>query len=351
MKNISKRNIVVRLILLLTVVSTTSFAEGKIVGGKQSIHPDWFKESFLDIAEDVEEAAEGDRHIILFMHLNDCPYCHKMVEDNFKNSEMSSFIQNNFDVIAINIKGDREVAFNEKLTVTEKRLAKMVKVRYTPTILFLSKNNEIVLRINGYRSARSFAHALNFVKQQQYKKMVFADFIEAEQVRQQSESESGNNDYNYKLRDHILFENRSNLQQVAQQPLALLFEDSNCDACNKLHDGHLKNPKIISELKNFKLVRLDAASTKAIIDIDGNQTTAQAYAKKLGLSYRPGIVLIDEGREIARIDGLLYSYHFREILRYVGERFYKSYPENFYDYLSVRTKELLKAGETIDLSK
>jgi len=69
MKNISKHNIVVRLILLLTVVSTTSFAEGKIVGGKQSIHPDWFKESFLDIAEDVEEAAEGDRHIILFMHL------------------------------------------------------------------------------------------------------------------------------------------------------------------------------------------------------------------------------------------------------------------------------------------
>ena len=31
-------------------------ANGTVTGGKVSEHPDWFKDSFLDIADDVEEA-------------------------------------------------------------------------------------------------------------------------------------------------------------------------------------------------------------------------------------------------------------------------------------------------------
>ena len=73
---------------------------GKVVGGKISEHPGWFKESFLDIAEDVGEAAESDKHVILFMHLNGCPYCFKMTEENFKHAPYTDFIKENFDVIA-----------------------------------------------------------------------------------------------------------------------------------------------------------------------------------------------------------------------------------------------------------
>ena len=58
-----------------------------------------------------------------------------------------------------------------------------------------------------------------------------------------------------------------------------------------------------------------------------------------------------DGKEIMRIESLLYQYHFTEVLRYVAERHYKKYPKSFYDYLDVRTAELLKQGKTIDLSK
>ena len=88
-----------------------------------SEHPDWFKESFLDIAEDVNQAAESGRHVILFMHLNDCPYCHRMIEENFKHAPYTDFIKENFDVIQLNIKGDREIAFNAETSVSEKELA------------------------------------------------------------------------------------------------------------------------------------------------------------------------------------------------------------------------------------
>lgn len=327
------------LALGMSSLSSTALAAGKVVGGKMSEHPGWFKESFLDIGEDVSEAAEEGKHVILFMHLNGCPYCDKMSEENFKHSPDRSFIQDHFDVIAINIKGDRDVAFNEEVEVTEKELADLVNVRYTPTMVFLNTENQVVLKLNGYRSVPAFKQALDYVQQKQYQKMKFAAYVEQREMG------------DYQLRDHALFQAVSDLKSVADRPLALLFEDSNCDACETLHQGHLKNAEILKILENFTVVRLDAASEEQIKTVDGKVSTPKEYAKQLGLTYRPGLVLFDQGEEISRIDGLLYTFHFREMLRYVGERYYREYPESFYDYLGVKTQEILSTGVNIDLSK
>lgn len=326
--------------LLFSLPTIAATQPGKITGGVQSVHPDWFKESFLDIASDAEEAAEAGKHVILFMHLNDCPYCAKMADENFAHAPYTPFIQENFDVIQINIKGDREVAFDANTSVTEKELARLLKVRYTPTILFLNRENKTVLRLNGYRSVPAFKHALDFVQQKAYLQTNLSRFIETQQAAPV-----------YRFRDHPMLKSISDLQSVADQPLAVLFEDSSCDACDALHDGHLKNPETLKVLENFNLVRLDANASDPIIDPAGNPTTPKKFAEQLGLTYRPGIVLFDKGREISRIDGLLFTYHFQEVLRYVGERHYEQYPKNFYNYLNVRTAEILKSGRNIDLSK
>lgn len=327
--------------LLLSVAAMAAeVTPGKVTGGMPIHQPEWFKESFLDIAEDVAEAGESGKHLILFMHLNGCPYCARMADENFTNAPYTQFIRDNFDVIAINIKGDREVAFDAETTVTEKALARLLKVRYTPTVLFLNRDNKTVLRLNGYRSVPAFKHALEYVQQQAYLKTTLNRFI--------AEQESTPV---YRFRDHPMLKTVSDLQSVAGQPLAVLFEDSSCDACDELHDGHLRNPEVLKVLENFTLVRLDANATDPITDPQGNPTTPRAFAEKLGLTYRPGIVLFDKGREISRIDGLLYTYHFTEMLRYVGERHYEQYPKSFYNYLDVRTAEILKSGKNIDLSK
>jgi len=313
--------------------------QGKLTGGIASEHPDWFKESFLDIGEDVEEAGESGRHVLLFMHLNGCPYCHRMIEENFKHAPHTGYLQQNFDVIAINIKGDREIAFDEETQVTEKELANLLKVRATPTIIFLDTGNKPVARLNGYRSPEAFRLALDYVAEKAYQKTSLTGYIQEKKQRSV-----------YSFRDHPQFREITNLQEVAGRPLAVLFEDAGCVACDTLHEGHLKNPEINRVLENFTLVRLDALSDDPIIDIEGNATTPRAYAQKLGLSYRPGIVLFDKGREITRIDGLLYTYHFQELLRYVGERHYETYPDSFFDYLPVRSDEILRSGKDIDIS-
>jgi len=201
-------------------------------------------------------------------------------------------------------------------------------------------DNQSVLRLNGYRSVEAFGDALHYVQQKAY----LTESLSAYSRQQQRVSR-------YTLRDHPQFQSIDNLQTVADRPLMVIFEDSGCVACDELHDGHLQNPEILQVMKRFTVVRLDAGTDRPITDPDGNATTPRAYAERLGLSYRPGILLYDKGREVSRIDGLLYTYHFTETLRYVGERHYEKYPKSFYDYLNVRTAQLLAEGKDIDLSK
>jgi thioredoxin-related protein len=313
---------------------------GAITGAKMSTYPDWFKESFLDIAEDVSEAAEGGKHVILFMEMNGCPYCYKMNEENFKHAPYIDFIKEHFDVIALNVKGDREVALNEDMTATEKEIAETLKVRYTPTLIFLNAGNRQVARVNGYRNVEDFKRVLDYVQEKAYENQTLEQFLEETR-------ETGA----YAFREDPRLEDIEDLSSVTDRPLAVLFEDSACVACDALHDGHLKDPDVDKALKKMAFVRLDSASEESVVDAEGNATTPKAWAEKLGITYRPTIVLFDRGKEIARIESMLYRYHFTGVLEYVADRRYEQYPGSPFRYIDVKTADILRNGEDVRISE
>ena len=344
------RFITIFLLVTACAISNSSFlhaeteitdkpATGKILGSKISEHPDWFKESFLDIAEDVEESAESNKHVMLFLHLNGCPYCYKMTEENLKNAPYTDFIKENFDVIALNIQGDREVALDEETTLTEKQLAEKLKVIYTPAVIFLDKNNKVVARINGYQSVPQFKQTLDYVQQNAYQKTSLSQYI-----NNKKESE-------YDFRAHPQLIQSMDLSAVDDKPLAILFESKTCTDCIALHEGNLSDAEVIEVLKNFNFIRLDASSTEKMIDANGNVTTPEEYAKNLGISYHPTLLLFDKGKEILRIESMLYRYHFLESLRYVGERHYVKYPDIVYDYMDRKTEKLLESGQDVNIGE
>lgn len=311
---------------------------GAITGGIEHSMPDWFKESFLDIQNDVKEASDSKKHVMLFFHLNECPYCDKMLKESFSKPPLKDFIQTHFDVIAINTKGDREVAFSKDQSFTEKALSQQLKVQYTPTILFLDGNNNAVARLNGYRSPTKFEHILKYVNDAAYKNITLEAYLDQHVEKSV-----------YTLRDNPLFKPSSNFSTI-KTPLAVIFEDSGCDECANLHDKLLNRDDVQEELKAFTVVRLDARSTTTITDNEGNKTTAKDWATKLGLTYRPGIILFNQGKEVTRIDGLLFSFHFKEVFRYVSGNYYTHF-KTYNDYLAERQNELLDKGINIDIAE
>lgn len=187
----------IALILPLSVQATenTDFPFFDKVEEQPYTLPNWFKNSFLEIAEDVDEAAAVDRHVMLFFHLDNCIYCARMLKENFTADTHQDFLQEHFDVIAINIRGAREVVFNEEVTMPEKELAQALKVDYTPTILFLDHENSTVARLNGYRSSERFMQVAEFVAKRAYKSSTLSDYLEPEQDdKEESNNAARDND-------------------------------------------------------------------------------------------------------------------------------------------------------------
>lgn len=315
------------------VASDGSLREGRVIGAVMAEHPSWFKESFLDLTEDVAEAAELGRHVILMMDMDGCPYCYKMINENFANAPYRDFIQENFDVIAVNVRGDLMVSVTEDLALSERQLAEHFGARFTPTVIFLDSTNTPVARVSGYRNVEDFKVVLEYVHERAYRHMALSEYMVARQTE----------DY-YAFREDRLIHSVADLSVLAQEPLALLFEDSACVACNALHDTHFADPDVRDILERLKVVRIDVRSDSPLVGPTGETTTHAELARALGIEYRPSLVLYDRGQEIVRIESMLYRYHFTGILEYVADRHYERFPRSPFAYINAKTAELTAMG-------
>ena len=300
--------------------------------------PSWFKVSFLNFPDDVEEARRGGKHVLVFLRLEECPYCARMLNENFTSGPTKEFIEKHFDVVAVDIRGGAETVWIDGASYSERALARHLKVFATPTIVLLGMDGKPALQLTGYRDPRALRQALDYVQSKSYVNQTFTEFL-AKQPKPVV----------YEFRSHPLFTVRANFKGY-EKPLAILFEDRQCAECTRFHEKTLNHPDVLAEMKPFLFVRFDADSTEPVVDIEGNTTSPAKWVNTLGLTYRPAVVLFNEGREITRIDNRLYHYHFKERLRYVSGGYYELYPTTS-AYNAARREELLSKGVSIDYSE
>lgn len=320
----------------VAVPNGASAAEaGKLTGGMAHQYPDWFKATFLDFKEDAAEAAAENKHVILFMSLNGCPYCARMLAESFAQNKAA--ILKDFDTIGINIQGDRMVTMDGENEMQEKEMARKMRVRFTPTVIFLDGEAKPVFRIDGFWDPAQFRIALDYVSSRSYETMKILEFAK----KREAEGE-------WKFATHPAMSDLSDLSTV-KTPLLVLFEDSGCTACAELHNEILAREDVTAALGAFTFVRLDARSDKPVTDPAGNKTTAQAWAQALGIGASPTFVAFDGGEERQRFDSKLYSHHFISILEYVSGQHYTRH-ENWLRYNRERTDRILATGQDVDLS-
>ena len=316
------------------VVETT---RGQVIGGSEHVLPAWFKESFLEIADDVDEASEAGRQVMLFFDLNACPYCTRMLEESFNREPNSSYIQTHFDVIAVNIRGDREIAFNDDVSMTEKQLADRLAVFATPALVFLDESNQTVLRVNGYRAPQRFRQVLEFVATRSYRSASLADYLKARLDRN-----------TYALRANPRFSENHDLSSI-EGPVMLIFEDGGCYDCSEFHDTIFNDIRVKAELDAFTVVRLNTDSDETVIDFQGEETTTSRLAERYSMIYRPGILLFEDHNLIRRHDSLIFPHHLSESLRYVGRSIYRQ--TDYRSFTEQYRETLLQAGIDINLGR
>ena len=159
---------------------------------------EWFLNTFLNLREDAEEAASEGKKLVILWEQKGCPYCREIHRKNLRIPEIVNYIRKNFNVIQLNLWGDKEVTDFDGEITTEKKLAKKYRVQFTPTIQFFPENSASsvsktgqqleVWRLTGYWKPFHFMNSFVYVHEKGYiKEPSFQRWLQALARRMEAE--------------------------------------------------------------------------------------------------------------------------------------------------------------------
>lgn len=331
------------LLFPLFVYAADSPKTGTYYGGRATDYPAWFKESFLDLREDVREAAQAGKRVLLIVTQDNCPYCAALVERNLSQRSIEAALKARFDVIAVNMWGDRPISGLDGQHHTEKTWAAAMKIQFTPTLLFFDESGNTVLRLNGYVPPARMQAALDWVGERREKAVAFRDFVAAR------ETVSGGGDA--LIAEDFFLKNATDLRRRGKRPkpLAVFFEQKHCPDCAVLHRRVLADPEARAAVAKFDAVQLDMWSRNPVTTPGGRRMPVRDWARQLGVNYAPGIVLFDAtGTEIIRWESSFRVFHTLGMFDYVSSGAFRDEP-SFQRYLSARTEHIRESGRDVNI--
>ena len=150
-------------------------------------HLDWYLESFLDLAEDLEAASAKGKRFAIMWGLKGCPACKRMHLVHFADPKIEAYVRDNFEILHLNHIGARIVTDFDGRKLGEKALGETYEVRFTPSIQFFpedaSKLRSMagrareVARMPGLLDPSEFLGMFRYVREKAYETTPFADWI------------------------------------------------------------------------------------------------------------------------------------------------------------------------------
>lgn len=131
--------------------------------------PAWFKQSFLDVREDIAEAGKSNRKLMLYFYLDGCPYCTRFLRETLSLKDIASRTRKHFDVVAIDVRGSREVTDLSGRKMPEKDFAVATGVKYTPTFIVFDDSGKTLMRLIGFQSPARFDAAIDYIATAAYR--------------------------------------------------------------------------------------------------------------------------------------------------------------------------------------
>lgn len=298
----------------------------------------FFKDSFLNLQEDIADARKSGRLFMIFFDQEGCPYCAKMHELHFKDKDVVRRITKGFDAIQLDIWGGREVIGFDGEAMTEKTFARKLRIQFSPTIVFFDGAGKEIYRINGLHQLDQFKSELDYLSSRAYQKMGFKDY-----ASQKPRKAAG------KLIDEPFFNKTTDLKALAEKTwaedkiLALLFERADCADCQQLHDNKFMDGDSVKMLTaHYAVVQIDVAGKQTLQGLDGKSIGEAELARSLNIQRTPTMVFFDRsGKEILRYEDHLTADHFSGgLLVFLATHQYRKY-ESLQDWLRVRAAERL----------
>ena len=320
--------------------------------------PTWFKQSFLDLRDDLEDANDNNKYIMLYFHQDGCPYCKKLLDDNFSQLEIVDKMKKNFDLLEINMWGDKTVTSLNGEEITEKEFARRSKVMFTPTLVILDKEGEVQFRMNGYYDPEKYTAVLDYVLMKGNSrtnsargKLTFNEFY---QQRLIASKHKPNRQPSNKLHTEAFIQTEKDFKKMitdSHQPVMILFEQKRCADCDELHGDIFRRLEVYKKLKQFTIAQVDINSDDSIVTPDGQNMSMKDYASAMNIHYTPSIVFYKAGQSekpVFRSEGYLKSFHIKALFDYVNTGAYETESE-FQRFVQRRADKMREQGIEVNL--
>ena len=148
----------------------------------------WFMNTFMEMREDIAEANDAGKNLVVFFEQRGCPYCREMHEVNLARPEIADYVKENFAAVRINIWGSKTVTDFDGEELEERELARKWGVSFTPTLVYFgtgepeegkSGRDLEVARMPGYFKPFHFVSMFEYVRQGAYADTDFQRFLQA----------------------------------------------------------------------------------------------------------------------------------------------------------------------------
>lgn len=106
-------------------------------------HYDWYHQSFLEIADDVDEALASGKVLMVKFDQKGCIYCEKVATEILSEPAVNKYVRENFLVVQMDIFGSRDVTDLDGTVLPENEMAARWGVVFTPSIYFITEKKDV----------------------------------------------------------------------------------------------------------------------------------------------------------------------------------------------------------------
>jgi thioredoxin-related protein len=278
-------------------------------------YPDWFRETFYDLDEEIATAAaEGKQGLMILFTTEGCSYCGRFIDVSLGNPELAARVQQDFVAVGMEIFDDEMMTSPDGESMPIKVFAKNQGAEFAPTLLFIDTGGQRVLRIPGYQTPQRFGIILDYVSGGHYKTASLRDYYQSLITAAKPALEL--------IDDPLFVTPPYRLAPGNGKPTMVLLEKSGCADCNAFHEKVLTIGTVRESLEKFNVVRLDIedAATPVILP-DGSRTTPAAFYSDSAMNRVPALMFYDDsGKKALETDALVLESRMMNSINYTLEK-------------------------------
>jgi len=156
---------------LLAFGALSATPAGAMEMRSDGIHTEsWMKSmTFLDLSDDLAEAKDQGKGLVLLFEQPGCGSCKRLHEVNFQEPALVDYLTQNFDFIQINMYGAKQITDFDGEVLSEAKYAEKHLINFSPTTLFIgadAADGAEVFRLPGYFKPYFYQSGFEYVVDQ-----------------------------------------------------------------------------------------------------------------------------------------------------------------------------------------